>query len=123
MGKPAAKQGDTIEGQCTHNVLTGNTPGTEMIDFKGPLERGLSTSVKVQGKAAATVNSGATSTVHLYKTATAWSPPPPTGKGSVSSGSGTVKIGGQAAARSGDPATLCGGTGAVNASSTVNIGD
>jgi uncharacterized Zn-binding protein involved in type VI secretion len=131
MGKPAANQGARITATDKHNVQAPNGAVSTISDpFSGPLGTGLSTDVKIQGKAAAVVGSGADNTPpHLAK-------PPlkfvvePTNKGTVTGGSATVKINGKPAARDGDPAQTCdditpavaGGKVVAAPGTTVNIG-
>jgi uncharacterized Zn-binding protein involved in type VI secretion len=128
MGQPAAKQGDQAVGVDTHVVMVPSPPGSPVPTplphpFAGILDTDLSADVKIEGRAAAMVNSVATNTPPHVPT-----PPgvsfqsPPDNKGPVSSGSTTVFINGRGAARSGDPVASCGGSSTVIAASTVLIG-
>jgi uncharacterized Zn-binding protein involved in type VI secretion len=130
MGIPAAKQGDQIVGVDTHIVLVppSSAPTPLPHPFSGQLNGSLSSDVMIMGKAAATVGSTADNVPPHIPT-----PPgvsfqnPPANKGTIAMGSQTVKINGQAAARSGDTARTCNDpvdapVGTVIASGTVLIG-
>jgi uncharacterized Zn-binding protein involved in type VI secretion len=130
MGMPAAKEGDQIVGVDTHIVLVPPTsvPTPLPHPFSGQLNGSLSSDVKIMGKAAATVGSTADNVPPHIPT-----PPgvsfqnPPANKGTIAVGSQTVRINGQAAGRSGDPARTCNDpvdlpVGTVIASGTVLIG-
>jgi uncharacterized Zn-binding protein involved in type VI secretion len=134
----AAKQGDTINNPNeTHIVMVPSASGQTPTSLPGhvfdaPITADLSGDVKIEGKPAAVVGSGA-------RTSLAQHPPmapgvsyqvPPTFEGRITLGSNTVFINGKAAARQGDPAITCSdppqpppGAGRVRvASSTVDIG-
>jgi uncharacterized Zn-binding protein involved in type VI secretion len=132
MGQPAAKQGDHITAIDTHIVMVpssgGPVPTPLPHPFDGILDGNLSTDVNIMGRPAATVGSSATNTPSHLPT-----PPgvsfqiPPTNKGSVVQGSGTVLINGKPAARHGDQAQTCADptpnmAGRVVAAGTVLIG-
>ena len=128
MGKPAAKQGDRIVATDTHIVLSPDgTPSPVSDPFSGPLSGGLSQNVKIMGKPAAVVGSTADNTPpHVAKPPTTFQKQP-SNRGTVRSGSTTVRINGKAAARAGDTATTCNdpvdlSVGTVQATGTVNIG-
>ena len=76
--------------------------------FIGIIDGNLSTNVKITGMPAATVGSTATNTPPHIPT-----PPgtvfqvPPTNRGTITMGSGTVMINGKPAARMGDQAQTC----------------
>jgi uncharacterized Zn-binding protein involved in type VI secretion len=130
MGQPAAKQGDRIVATDIHILLVPAPPGPPIptpfpLPFSGPLSGGLSANVKIGGRAAATVGSTADNLPpHI--------PPfpfqvPPKNRGTVLTGSRTVRINGKGAARNGDPATTCNDpidqpVGKVVATGTVRIG-
>lgn len=131
MGAPAAKQGDAVIGTDIHIVLV---PAVAPIPtplphvFSGTLTGGLSGTVKIGGMAAATQDSTADNNPPHIPT-----PPgvsfqkPPANRGSVMVGSATVRIGGKAAARMGDPVLTCGDPadapmGSIIAAGTVMIG-
>jgi uncharacterized Zn-binding protein involved in type VI secretion len=132
MGQPAAKQGDQIVATDTHIVLvpspSGSVPTPLPHPFSGILGGGLSSDVKIEKRAAATVDSTATNTPPHIPT-----PPgvsfanPPKNEGKIIMGSATVKINGKAAARNGDTANTCNDpsdmpVGTVVAAGTVLIG-
>ena len=132
MGQPAAKQGDRIVATDTHIVMVPNPSGTVPTPlphpFSGTISGGLSSTVNIAGMPAATVDSTADGVPPHMPT-----PPgtafqnPPANRGTIQTGSATVRINGKAAARNGDTATTCndpadlpGGT--VVAVGTVLIG-
>ena len=132
MGQPAAKQGDQVVATDTHIVLvpspSGSVPTPLPHPFTGILDGNLSSDVKIENLAAATVGSTATNTPPHIPT-----PPgvsfssPPKNQGKITIGSTTVKINGKAAARAGDTAETCNDpadlpVGKVVAVSTVMIG-
>jgi len=132
MGQPASKQGDQIVATDTHIVLvpspSGSVPTPLPHPFSGILDGGLSSDVKIEKRAAATVDSTATNTPPHIPT-----PPgvsfanPPKNQGKIIMGSATVKINGKAAARNGDTANTCNDpsdmpVGTVVAAGTVLIG-
>lgn len=96
----------------THIVMvpspSGAVPTPLPHPFSGTLDGGLSSDVKLDGKAAATVDSTATNSPSHIAT-----PPgtsfqnPPANKGTVKMGSQTVTINGKAAARLGDTVETC----------------
>jgi uncharacterized Zn-binding protein involved in type VI secretion len=123
MGQRAAKQGDRIEAQDT--LVTGPPPGTVTLPFRGLLSSGLSATVRIMGRPAATVGSTAT---NLPPFAGSF-PAPPSNLGTVLAGSATVRINGRPAARDGDAALTCNQLpapfppiGRVAAGGTVSIG-
>jgi uncharacterized Zn-binding protein involved in type VI secretion len=131
MGQPAAKQGDKVVATDTHIVLIPAPPGSPVPTplphpFLGILDGGLSSDVNIQGMAAATVDSTASNTPpHIPQGGPFQSPP--SNKGTIKMGSGTVFINGKAAARNGDTAQTCNDpadlpVGNVIAVSTVFIG-
>lgn len=132
MGQPAAKQGDQVVATDTHIVLVpspgGPVPTPLPHPFSGILDGGLSPDVKVMGLAAATVGSTATNTPPHVPTppGTAFQKPP-ANRGTVQTGSGSVRINGKPAARNGDTALTCNDpvdlpVGTVVAAGTVAIG-
>ena len=112
MGKPAAKQSDTVTGIDLHIVLVpspgGPVPTPLPHPFVGMLDGNLSTNVKVMGMPAATVGSTAQNQPPHIPT-----PPgtsfqlPPSNTATIRMGSMTVKINGQQAARAGDLTETC----------------
>jgi uncharacterized Zn-binding protein involved in type VI secretion len=132
MGLPAAKQGDQVVAVDIHIVMVpsaaGPTPTPLPHPFAGKLNGGLSSDVKIMGKAAAVVGSTADNSPSHQPT-----PPgtgfqkPPSNKATIKLGSPTVKINGKAAARTGDKAMTCNDpsdlpSGTVVAAGTVLIG-
>jgi uncharacterized Zn-binding protein involved in type VI secretion len=121
MGQAAAKKGDRVTATDQHVV----TPGNAMISFpfNGVIDGEVSPNVNFDGRPAATVGSTATNTPpHTGAFAK-----PPSNRGLVLRGSGTVNINGRPAARNGDPALTCNDpvdlpVGQVVASGSVNIG-
>ena len=94
--------------------------------FAGKIDGALSSDVKIEGKAAATVDSTATNTPSHIPIGGSFVTPP-SDKGTITLGSSTVKINGKAAARNGDTAETCNDptdapVGTVMAVSTVSIG-
>jgi uncharacterized Zn-binding protein involved in type VI secretion len=109
MGPPAAAQGDQVTAQDTHLVIVpSGPPVAQVLPFAGPLADGLSPDVRIQGRPAAVVGSGATNqSPHLpLPPGTAFSRPP-ANRATVQSGSTTVRINGKFVARAGDPAMTC----------------
>ena len=133
MGQPAAKQGDQVLATDTHIVLVPSPPGQPVPTplphpFTGIINGSLSGNVNILGMAAATVNSTATNTPPHFPT-----PPgtsfvnPPSNRGTIITGSTTVRINGNPAARNGDSALTCNDpvdapVGTVFAVGTVTIG-
>jgi uncharacterized Zn-binding protein involved in type VI secretion len=119
MGKPAAKEKDTITATDTHLVQGVPTP----MAFSGILDGKLSENVLIENKWAAMVDSTATNTP-------AHEPPldkPPSNQATIISGSGTVYINDRKAARADDTANTCNDpkdlpVGSVVATSTVRVG-
>jgi uncharacterized Zn-binding protein involved in type VI secretion len=129
MGQPAARQGDSVVGVDIHIVMVPAPPAPPVPTplphpFSGTLEQSLSSTVTIDGKAAATKDSVAVNNPPHFPT-----PPgvsfqkPPDNKGPVIAGSATVTIDGKAAARLGDSVQSCDGMSAiVSGSATVMIG-
>ena len=108
MGKPAAKQGDRITATDTHLIQPPGpvSPIPVPHQFSGIIDGSLSSDVKIEGKAAATLTSTATNTPsHVPQGGTFVIPP--TNKGTIISGSATVFINKKPAARTGDKAITC----------------
>lgn len=130
MGQPAAKQGDQVIATDTHIVMIpspgGPVPTPLPHPFSGQLDGSLSGDVNVEGKAAAVQGSTATNTpAHVPQGGPFQKPP--SNKGTVQIGSGTVLVNGKPAARNGDKAMTCNDpadlpVGTVVAASTVLIG-
>ena len=132
MGQPAAKEDDKIVAVDTHIVLvpspTGAVPTPLPHAFTGTIDGSLSGNVNIMGKKAATVDSTArNSPAHMPTPPGTSFQTPPANKGTIKTGSTTVKINGKAAARNGDTAETCNDpkdlpVGKVMAAGTVLIG-
>jgi uncharacterized Zn-binding protein involved in type VI secretion len=121
MGQLAAKQGDRITAMDSHTIPT--PPFTVSVPFTGVIDGGLSGDVKIMGRAAAVVGSTATNLPPHPPNIV----PPPKNRGTILTGSATVKINGKPAARMGDTAMTCNDptdlpVGQVVGSGTVSIG-
>jgi uncharacterized Zn-binding protein involved in type VI secretion len=125
---PAAKENDQVVGVDIHIVLIGGPPVPTPLPhpFTGILDGSLSSDVKIMGSLAATVGSTATNTPsHVPQGGPFQSPP--SNRATVQTGSSTVFINGQGAARLGDTATTCNDpsnlpVGTVIGTATVLIG-
>jgi len=132
MGQPAAKQGDKVVAVDTHIVMVPSGPGTVPTPlphpFSGIINGALSSTVKIMGMPAATVDSTADNTpTHIPTPPGVSFQKPPSNKATIKIGSQTVKIDGKAAARNGDTAETCNDpadlpVGTVVAVGTVLIG-
>jgi uncharacterized Zn-binding protein involved in type VI secretion len=132
MGMPGAKKGDKNVAVDTHIVLvpsaTGSTPTPLPHQFNGTIKGNLSGDVNIMSMPAATVDSTADNIPPHTPTSPGVSfQTPPANKGTIKTGSSSVKINGKAAARNGDTADTCNDpadlpVGKVVASGTVNIG-
>jgi uncharacterized Zn-binding protein involved in type VI secretion len=128
MSPAAAKKGDQVIALDTHMIQPPGptSPVSVPHPFSGILDGALSGDVNIEGQAAATVDSTATNTPpHVPIGGTFVNPP--SNKGKITTGSGTVKINGKKAARAGDTAETCNDpkdmpVGTVVAVSKVNIG-
>lgn len=132
MGAPAANGSSMVTATDTHIVLVpspgGPVPTPLPHVFAGTINGGLVSSVKIGGQPAAVVGStAANSPAHIPTPPGASFQKPPQNQGKVFMGSFTVKIGGQAAARNGDPVTTCNDpadapVGQIIAAGTVTVG-
>ncbi len=132
MGVPAATANSTVVAVDTHIVLVptpgGPVPTPLPHPFNGVINGGLVTTVKINGQPAAVVNSTATNTpAHIPTPPGTAFQKPPANRGTVFMGSFSVQIGGQAAARNGDPVTTCNDpadvpVGQIIAAGTVLVG-
>lgn len=130
MGQPAAKQGDQIVATDTHIIMMpspgGPVPTPLPHPFMGQIDGGVSSDVRIEGKAAATKDSTATNTpAHIPQGGPFQKPP--SNRATILLGSSTVRINGKPAARNGDKANTCNDpadlpAGTVVAVSTVMIG-
>ncbi|MDO9338083.1 MAG: PAAR domain-containing protein [Caulobacter sp.] len=130
MGQPAAKLGDQIEAMDMHIVLIPEgpdlVPTPEELPFSGIIDNGVSETVMINGRPAATLGSTATNEPPHIPIGGAFQDPP-TNQGEIVTGSATVMINGKPAARAGDTALTCNDPapepiGTVVAESTVMIG-
>ncbi|MFM7200668.1 MAG: PAAR domain-containing protein [Myxococcota bacterium] len=130
MGQPGAKQGDQVMGTDIHIIMipspSGAVPTPIPHPFTGIISGGLSSDVKIQGMAAATLNSTADNTPPHIPQGGPFQKPP-TNKATIIQGSTKVMINGKPAARNGDPANTCNDpadapVGTVIAVSTVMVG-
>ena len=128
MGQPAAKQGDRITAMDIHLIQPPgpSSPVPVPHPFNGIIDGDLSSSVNIESRQAATLNSTATNTPpHIPQGGTFVNPPK--NKGRIITGSATVFINNKPAARAGDTALTCNDpvdlpVGTVVAQSTVFIG-
>jgi uncharacterized Zn-binding protein involved in type VI secretion len=113
MGQPAANGMSTVFAADTHIVLVPSPGGPVPTPlpghtFSGRLSSGLVPSVKICGQPAAVVGSVARNEPpHLPMPPGTAFGSPPANQGTVHVGSTTVTIGGQGAARIGDPVRTC----------------
>ena len=129
MSQPAAKEGDLISGTDSHQEIIPGPTGTIIqsdLPFSGPIDGGLSSNVKINGRYAATVGSTAKNNPE-HQPSKGTFVKPPTNSGEVTTGSDKVKINNKKAARNNDQATTCNDAGnsnnsTVQASSTVYFG-
>ena len=127
MGQAAAKKGDRITATDTHSVkLPQNATAFLPHSFSGIIDGKTSRDVNIMGQPAATADSTATNTPPHVPQGLSFTNSP-SNKGTIKTGSGTVKINGKKAARNGDTAETCNdpedlSVGQVAASGTVNIG-
>lgn len=130
MSRPAAKLGDVVAGTDIHILQIpspgGPVPTPTPLPFSGPLVGDLSTSVRIDGRPAATANSYAfNNPPHVAPAPFA---KPPSNRATVMVASRSVVIDNRLAARAGDVARTCNDPadapqGVVQATSTVIIGD
>lgn len=111
MGQPAAKMGDKVVASDTHIIMIPAPPGPPVPTplphpFNGILSMGLSTSVFIEKKPAATVDSIAMNTPPHVPQGGPFQKPP-MNQGKIIMGSFTVYIQGKQAARNGDMAQTC----------------
>lgn len=132
MGAPAANGSSTVMATDTHIVLVptagGPVPTPLPHVFSGTINGSLVSTVKIGGQPAAVVGSkAANSPAHIPTPPGTSFQKPPANQGTVFLGSFTVKIGGQNAARNGDPVTTCNDpadapVGKIIAAGTVMVG-
>ena len=132
MGKPIARQSDTVVAVDTHIVMVptagGPVPTPLPHPFAGQLDGSLSTTVQANGKAVATVDSTASNQpAHVPTPPGASFQSPPANRGTVILGSATVKVQGKMVARAGDTLRTCNDpadapVGKIIAAGTVLVG-
>lgn len=111
MGKPAAKLGDQVVGTDIHIILIPAPPGPPVPTplphpFSGKITGGCSSNVKIGGMPAATLGSTADNIPPHIPQGGPFQVPP-TNKGTIVMGSGTVMINKKPAARIGDTILTC----------------
>ena len=129
---PAAVQGSQVVGTDIHIVMVPTPGGPVPVPlphvFSGAVNADTVATVKIGGQPAAVVGTrAANQPAHLPMPPGVSFQKPPSNSGSVFMGSATVKIGGKAAARAGDPVTTCNDpadlpAGSLVAAGTVMIG-
>ncbi len=111
MGMPAAVANSSVVGIDIHIVLVpagAPIPTPLPHPFSGRVDGALVNNVKIGGQQAAVVGSTATNSPSHIPTPPGTSfQKPPANSGTVFMGSQTVRIGGKAAARNGDPVKTC----------------
>jgi uncharacterized Zn-binding protein involved in type VI secretion len=129
MRQPAAKHGDRIAAVDIHIVIVPGVPAVPTPvphPFSGVIDGGLSGNVNVDGRAVATVGSTATNQPVHVPIGGPFARPP-ANRGTITTGSATVRINGRQAARNGDRALTCNDpvdlpVGTVVAAGTVLVG-
>jgi uncharacterized Zn-binding protein involved in type VI secretion len=130
MGMPAATQDDEVVGVDIHIIMipspAGPVPTPMPMPFVGKLSGALSSTVMIDGKAAAVKGSTADNQPQHIPAGGPFQNPP-ANKATVDAGSATVKFDGQDAARLGDAAKTCNDpqdapNGVIIATGTVLIG-
>ena len=108
MAQPAATQGDRIVAIDLHLIQPPGpvSPVTVPHPFSGIIDTGVSTDVLINGQGAALQDSGATNTPPHVPIGGSFVTPP-SNRGSIVTGSSTVRINGKPAARAGDSAKTC----------------
>lgn len=113
MRQPAARKTDQVLGSDTHLVLVPSGTGTVPTllpghVFSGRIETKTWLDVRIEGQPTATVDSVARNDPpHTPVPPGTSFAKPPSNRGSVSRGSGSVNIHGKSAARQGDPVRTC----------------
>lgn len=112
MGQPAANAQSLVQATDTHIVLVpspgGPVPTPLPHPFVGRPSSGLATTVNIMGQPAAVVGTVADNQPpHLPTPPGVSFQTPPSNRASITIGSATVRLGGNAAVRNGDVATTC----------------
>lgn len=128
MGQPAAKQGDQVTAIDTHLIQPPgpSSPVPTPNPFSGIIDGSLSPNVNIMSMPAATTGSTAMNLPPHIPLGGSFVKPP-TNQGTIITGSATVMINGQSAARAGDTVMTCNDpvdlpVGSVVAVGTVMIG-
>jgi uncharacterized Zn-binding protein involved in type VI secretion len=122
MGQPAAKQGDQIVATDMHLIQPPSAAQVLMPHpFTGVLDGNLSRNVTIMGQPAATHGSTATNTPPHTPSGGSFVKPP-ANRGTIQTGSASVKINGKPAARSGDKALTCDDSSALPMGKVVAVG-
>lgn len=130
MGKPAAKNGDTVVAVDTHVLMVpspaGTVPTPTPMPFNGVLSQGLSADVLIEKQPAATQGSVAVNTPAHLPVAGPFQRPP-SNQATIQAGSATVLVNNKPLAHLGDPAVTCNDpadapNGQVVCASTVEVG-
>jgi uncharacterized Zn-binding protein involved in type VI secretion len=112
MGTPAVVQGDRINGICTKHLMpsaSGTQPAGPRA-FSAPISLGIIPTVKIGGKPAAVISASGMNDNPAHAGIVDGPFAAPAGQiGRITSGSATVKIGGQQAATISSQATCCTG--------------
>ncbi len=127
MGMPAATANSSVTGIDIHFVLVptpgGPVPTPLPHAFNGTIDGGLVNNVKINGQPAAVVGSTATNEpAHFRRHRGPDFRSRQRISGSVFIGSATVRIGGKAAARNGDPVTTCNDPADLPAGTIIAVG-
>lgn len=118
---PVAKEGDEVTGTDTHTVNVPDSPPQNLPHpFNGTLRQDLSADVEITGKPAATLGSiSKNDSPHVPTSLGVSFVSPPSNQGTVTSGSETVLINGEGAARNSDPVETCDDVNSMNSNGKV----
>lgn len=110
MAQPVARMNDPVTGTDTHGVIpaSGGPPVPTPHPYLGRITSGCAGDVLINGLPAAVQGSGSMlDSPHLPIPPAGSFAIPPTGQGTVVSGSSTVRVGGRPLARAGDQVQTC----------------
>lgn len=111
MGQPAACENDQITATDIHILMVpspgGPVPTPTPHPFNGRLTENLSSDVRIGGRAAAVVGSGARNMPPHVPSGPGTFQVLPQNQGTIMTGSATVRINGKPAARVGDTVQTC----------------
>ena len=127
MGQPVAIQTHQVTATDIHIAMVpspgGPVPTPQPLPFTGIINGATAPTVRIGGQPAAVVGSVAQNTPpHIPMPPAVSFQKPPTNQGKVAVGSATVRFGGQAAARNGDPVTTCNDPADAPLGSVVAVG-